>query len=71
MKFYVFNAFSNKFGVNYSLSSGLLNTERKPSVKKKRLTGPVNDRSTGEDFEFYRSGGKNPDRFHLWSGPHS
>ena len=51
MKFYVFNACSDKVSVNYSLSLGLLNTEYKPSVKK-RSTG----QSTGVDFEFYRSG---------------
>ena len=34
MKFYVFNACSDKVSVNYSLSLGLLNTEYKPSVKK-------------------------------------
>ena len=64
MKFYAFNTSSDKVSVNYSLSLGLLNTEHKPSVKK-RSTGPVSDRSTGVDFEFYRSGRKNPDRFHL------
>ena len=52
---------------NFSLNT--LNSEEKPSVKK-RSTGPVGnrstDRSTGDDFEIYRSGRKNPDRFHLW-----
>ena len=62
MKFYVFNTSSDKVSVNYSLSLGLLNTEHKPSVKKRSI-GPVSDRSTGIDFEFYRSG---PDQFHLW-----
>ena len=63
MKFYVFNTSSDKVGVNYSLSLGLLNTERKPSIKK-RSTGPESDRSTGRSicrltsvhFEFYWSG---------------
>ena len=54
MKFYASNTSSDKVGVNYSLSLDLLNTEHKPSVKK-RSTGPVSDRSTGVDFEFYRS----------------
>ena len=56
MKFYVFNTSSDKVSVNYSLSLGSLNTEHTPSVKKKRWTGPVSDRSTRVDFEFYRSG---------------
>ena len=34
-----------------------LNSKQKPFVKK---------RSTGVDFEIYRSGRENPDRFHLW-----
>ena len=33
----------------------LLYSEQKPSVKK-RSTGPVKNRSTGVDFEIYRSG---------------
>ena len=48
-----------------------LNSEQKPSAKN-RLTGPVKNRSTGQstgdDFEIYRSGRENPDRFHFWSG---
>ena len=48
MKFYVFNTFSDKVSVKYSLSLGLLNTEQKPLVKKKRV-------STAVDFKFYRS----------------
>ena len=32
-----------------------LNSEQKPSAKN-RLTGPVKNRSTGDDFEIYRSG---------------
>ena len=52
---------------NFSLNT--LNSEEKPSVKN-RSTGPVRNRSTGRstgnDFEIYRSGRKNPDRFHLW-----
>ena len=64
MKFYLFNTSGDKVNVNYSLSLGLLNTEHKLSVKKKRSsgpvrdrsTGPVTDRSTGVDFEFSRSG---------------
>ena len=39
MKFYVFNASSDKVSVNCSLCIGLLNTEHKPLVKKKRSTG--------------------------------
>ena len=65
MKFYVFNTPSDKVRVNYSFLLRLLNTEHKPSVKKKRSTKPVSDRSTGVDFEIYRSGRENPDRFHL------
>ena len=53
MKFCAFNTSSDIVSVNYSLSL-LLNAERKPSVKK-RSTGPVSDRSTGVDFEFYRT----------------
>ena len=34
MKFYVFYTSSDEVSVNYSPSLGLLNTERKPSVKK-------------------------------------
>ena len=57
------NTSSEKVSVNYSLSLGLLNTEHKPSVKK-RSTGPVRPVnfkfcagwSTGIDFEFYQSG---------------
>ena len=30
---------------------------------------PVKNQSTGDDFEIYRSGRENPDRFHLWMGP--
>ena len=68
MKFYVFNTSSDDVGVNYNLSLGLFNTEHKPSVKK-RSTGPVSDRSTGVDFEFYRSRRvqKILIGFHLWS----
>ena len=51
---------------NFSLDT--LNSEQKPSVKN-RSTGPVRNRltgrSTGDDFEIYRSGRENPDRFHL------
>ena len=36
-KFYVFNTFSDKVGVNYTLSLGLLNTEHEHSVKKKTV----------------------------------
>ena len=39
MKFKVFNTFSDKVSVNYSLSLGLLNAEHKPSVKKKGTPG--------------------------------
>ena len=60
MKFYVFNTFRDEVGVNYTFSLGLLNSERKPSVKK---TGRL-----GVDFEFYRSGRENCDRFHLGGG---
>ena len=46
-----------------------LNSEQKPSVKK-RYTKPVRYRSTGRstgvDFEIYRSGQENSDRFHVW-----
>ena len=42
-----------------------LNSEQKPSAKK-RSTGPIRNQSTGGDFEIYRSGRENPDRFHLW-----
>ena len=46
-----------------------LNSEQKPFVKN-RSTGPVRNRSTGRstsvDFENYRLGRVNPDRFHLW-----
>ena len=53
---------------NFSLNT--LNSEQKPSAKI-RLTGQVKNRSTGrstgDDFEIYRSGRENPDRFHLWS----
>ena len=52
----MFKTSSDKVNENYSLSLGLLNTEHKPSVKKKRSTGLVSDRSTGVDFEFYRLG---------------
>ena len=45
---------------NFSLDT--LNSEEKPSVKNRSTC-----RSTGDDFEIYRSGRKNPDRFHLWS----
>ena len=38
---------------NFSLNT--LNSEQKPSAKN-RLTGPVKNRSTGNDFEIYRSG---------------
>ena len=42
---------------NFSLNT--LNSEQKPSAKN-RLTGPVKNRSTGrstgDDFEIYRSG---------------
>ena len=48
---------------NFSLNT--LNSEQKPSAKT-RLTGPVKNRSTGDDFEIYRSDRENPDRFHLW-----
>ena len=51
---------------NFSLDA--LNSEQKPTAKtlvdrpiKNRLTG----RSTGVDFEIYRSGRENPNRFHL------
>ena len=44
---------------NFSLNT--LISEEKLSVKN-RSTG----RLTGDDFEIYRSGRKNPDRFHLW-----
>ena len=64
MKFYGFNTSSDKVSLNYSLLLRLLNTKRKPSGKK-RSTGPVSDRSIGVDFEFYRSGRENPDRFPL------
>ena len=44
-----------------------LNSEQKLSAKTGRLgrseTG--SGRSTGVDFEIYRSGRENPDRFHL------
>ena len=43
---------------NFSLDT--LNSEQKPSLKN-RSTG----RSIGDDFEIYRSGRENPDRFHL------
>ena len=44
------------------------NSEQKPSVKKSvDRAGPVRNRSNGDDFEIYRSGRENPDRFHLWS----
>ena len=56
MQFYVFNLSSDKVSVNYSLSLGLLNSEHKRLVKKKRSTKPVSDRSTGVHFEFSRSG---------------
>ena len=50
-------------------SLNTLNSEQKPSAKN-RLTGPVKNRSTGrstgDDFEIYRSGRENSDRFHLW-----
>ena len=66
MKFDVFNTSGDKVSANYSLSLGLLKTEHKTSVKKtKRSTGPVRDRPTGVDFEIYRLGRENPDRFHL------
>ena len=46
-----------------------LNNEQKPYAKN-RSTGPVRNRltgqSTGVDFEIYRSGRENPDRFHLY-----
>ena len=46
-----------------------LKSEQKLSVKK-WLTGPVRNRSTGrstgDDFEIYRSGRENPNRFDLW-----
>ena len=66
MRFYVFNTSSDKASVNCNLSLCLWNIEHKPSVKKdgqpgRSMTGP-----TGVDFEFYPSGGENPDRFHLW-----
>ena len=57
MKIYVFITSNDEVSVNYSLLLHLLNTEHKPSVKK---------RSTGVDFEFYRSSRENSDRFHLW-----
>ena len=38
---------------NFSLKT--LNSEEKPSVKK-RSTGPVKNWSTGDDFKIYRSG---------------
>ena len=40
MKFYVFDTSSDKVSVNYSLLLGLLNTEHKPSVKKKQNGRP-------------------------------
>ena len=46
-------------------SLNTLNSEQKPSAKN-WLTGPVKNRSTGDDFEIYRSGRENPDRFHLY-----
>ena len=53
---------------NFSLNT--LNSEQKPSAKN-RLTRPVKNRSTGrsagDDFEIYRSGRENPDRFHFWT----
>ena len=49
---------------NFSLNT--FNSEQKPSAKN-RLTGTVKNRSTGDDFEIYRSGRENPDRFHLWT----
>ena len=55
MKFDVFNTSSDEISVNYSFSLHLLNTERKP-LAKKPSNGPVSDRSTDEDFQFYRSG---------------
>ena len=44
------------FFENFSLVS--LNSEQNPSPKKKkkRSTGPARNRSTGVDFEIYRSG---------------
>ena len=60
MEFYVFNTSSDTVSLNYSLSLGLLNTKRKPLVKK-QLTG----RSAGVDFEFYQSGRENSNWFHL------
>ena len=65
MKFYEFNTSSDKVSVNYSLSLSLLITERSLSVTKNRSIG----RSTGVEFEFYRSGRKNLDRFHLCPEP--
>ena len=52
MKFYEFNTSSDKVSADHSWSLGLLNAEHKPSAKK-RSTGPVSDRSTGLNFEFY------------------
>ena len=46
-----------------------LSSKEKPSVKKpvdRASQEPVDGRSTGNDFEIYRSGRENPDRFHLW-----
>ena len=52
-----FNTSPNPPFENFSLDT--LNSEQKPSVKK-QLTGPVRNRSTGrstgDDFEIYRSG---------------
>ena len=39
MKFYTFNSSSDKVSVNYNLSLGLLNTERKPLVKRNGRPG--------------------------------
>ena len=65
MKFYAFNTSSDKVSVHCSLSLRILNTEHTPLIKKKRSTGPVSDQSTDVDFEIYRSGRENFDRFHL------
>ena len=63
MKYYEFSTCSDKVSVNYSLSLGLLNTEHKPSVKKKSI-GPANRRR----FRILPVGlgRENPDRFQLW-----